>query len=262
MANWFTNLFTTTQVNRIAPAFPIVKCYGSSNYTKYSGKIFGSYTRFAIALSFDSLQRRNMLGKISPAFNSKEFSYSTFETNVLWLLGIIIDTENANWNPTTTNPKSGAYGYFQILNKDYLKSALTSMKNQIDNYNSISTRDWKLYGTFPKGKINLPFWHDNIMRDVLDPNLSVKDIVDYYAPDMICSLIVSTLAQSKGTDEHFLNLGKNPVDNAKGIYYRGHEGKMAYENHSLKDLVNGVNVDPDVYHNVTNKIICNKKISP
>jgi len=245
MSNWFLDYFTSAVTSRIFPPKKLNACKKSDNALKYSGQLFGRYTRFAIMLTYDSLMRRNKLVDVS---------YDEFESNMLWMLSVIVDVENEPWEWTLANKTSGAYGYFQILNVDWFQTSLNRMNNQIEAAAKYNNRDWYM----PKFEFKLPLAMEQIQRD-LDEKKTKEYIIDVRNPDLISALVVSHIAEASGTDEALIGLQTNPVDSAKIAYYRGHHLDATLINKSNAQLLNGKafsSKNKSVYTNVESKIKC------
>jgi len=264
MANWFTNLFTTPNTNRIGGAKKHWNCRGSNNYIAHSGQVFGDNTRLGIKLVYDSLQRRNQTKKLSKGavyFDWKDLKYAEFESNVLWLLGVIIDTENSVWDPKLKGKSSTtkAYGYYQVINKDFIKTANNRLKNQIKAYNDYSNRVWsKEDHLFSKSELIKPLWIRDLDKDISNPDISHYDIVDKYHADIFGCLVLITMLIA-GKDKDWLNLLHNRVESGKLLYYRGHHADKKYIAMSDSDLLSPIGgVDLAVWHNVSKNIKCNK----
>lgn len=263
MANWFTNLFTTPTTNRIGGTKKHWNCRGSDNYIAHSGQVFGDNTRLGIKLVYDSLQRRNQTKKLSKGatyFKTEDFKYAEFESNVLWLLGVIIDTENTNWNPKEKgkSKKTKAYGYYQIINKDFIQTANNRFKAEINKFNNHQSKLWeKEDHTFGK-TLERPKWSLDIEKDLKNPNLTHYDIVDKYHADIFGCLVLCTMLVA-GKDKDWLNLLTDRVNSAKLLYYRGHHADKKYVGKDDSDLLSmGGVVDLAVWYNVEKNIKCDK----
>ena len=258
MSNRFTNLFNTPTVNRIQPPIPVNTCTGSSNYQKYAGQVFGNWTRMGIRLVYDSLSRRNLSQLLSGPcyFDQKLFRYHTFESNVLWYLGCLVDAENKSWNPKQKGHSSStqAYGYFQVISEDVLRSAITTFGNEVTKWNNEKNRTWIENPFFAKS-IVLPQWYHDMWDDINNPNLTHYDIIDKWPADIICCILLCTML-SQGKDCDWVELYNGSVDAAKLLYYRGHHADRTYRQRSNKDLLAGIGVNPSVYSNVNSNFIC------
>ena len=285
MANHHQNLKTTTLTNRLIAPAKKFSCASSKNQIKYSGTAFGNNTKIGIIMMYDGLLYRN------PTF---AVPYEQFETSMLWLLGRIVDAENVNWDPklASRNPKSTAYGLFQIINNDWFPTALIRWRRLSINWDkNTPNRTYKVpsqlriggkmmttkklpktlkyksqvfttknyipkYPEFnQKSSITSTSAWDRILTAIIVRNRTKEEIIDYYSWDIISALVVAYIAESDGTDKWLLKLHTDTTDAAKIIYYRGHHLERTYSNND-NDLLAGITVTPGVYSNASNHLVC------
>ncbi len=227
----------TTLFSRVSTPRTYSTCEGSDEAKLLSGQVFGPSTKLAIGLIYDILSQKNAMKRMSEPhcyFIQSDFKYIQFEANMLWYLGMLVDTEDKLWDPKQRglSTSTKAYGYFQVINKSVLVDAMKSFVNRMEQVrkNQINPAGptWLAQSPLLTDVPAYPTWYKGLKIDLADPGLDHYAIIDKWPADVIACILLSQM-YGRAKDCDFMGIYDGSVDGAKLVYYRGHHSSVVYK---------------------------------